>query len=238
MRILIISDIHANSWALRAVEEQAGPVDRVVFAGDAVNYGPDPAGVVFWLQSQRAIGVRGDHDHAVAFSIDPKARPATETIAIALRDWTCDRLEPTQNGWLLTLPRRLSGHVGGASFELVHATPADPLHDYRLIPSADDALVAELIAGVRSDVLIVGHTHLPLLRVHGSVTIINPGSVGQPLDGDPRASFAVWEDGAIRLCRAAYDQSPVIERMKSLPLREEQIQALTETLRHGCITTQ
>lgn len=87
MRLLIISDIHANPWALSAVASDAGPVDAILCAGDFVNYGPDPAPVISWVRSQGVIAVRGNHDHAVAFNADPKASPTKQLLALAMRDW-------------------------------------------------------------------------------------------------------------------------------------------------------
>jgi putative phosphoesterase len=233
MRILLISDIHANPWALWAIEADAGSVDRIFFIGDAVNYGPDPTRAVQWLDQHEVVGVRGNHDYAVAFSVDPKASPAKEPLALAMRDWTREQLGPEQTGWLLKLPRNLDCHAGGAKFTLVHGTPIDPLYDYRLKPDCSDALLSELVAGVKADVLLVGHTHLPMMRTCGSLQIVNPGSVGQPLDGDPRAAYALWDDGRIELRRVEYDQKPVLEALKRPPLAPEQVADLRFTLQHG-----
>jgi putative phosphoesterase len=235
MRILLLSDIHANPWALRAVEADAGSVDHVMFAGDAVNYGPGPAACVDWLQQHAVIGVRGNHDQAVAFGVDPKASPLKEPLALAMRDWTRDHLDATQADWLLTLPRYLDCYLGGVKFALVHGTPLDPLHDYRLQPNIGEPLLNELLGQVKADVLVVGHTHLPLNRSYNLVQIINPGSVGQPLDGDPRAAYAIWDEGGIELRRVDYDKSDLFAALRRLPLRIEQIEDLVSTLQHGRI---
>jgi putative phosphoesterase len=233
MRILILSDIHANPWALRAVEADAGSVDRMFFAGDAVNYGPDPVSTIEWLDAHQVVGVRGNHDHAVAFNLDPKASPAKEPLAMAMRDWTRDQLDPIQTGWLLKLPRHLDCHVGGAKFALFHATPADPLYDYRLRPDISDTLLDELISGVNADVLVLGHTHLPVSRSRGLMKILNPGSVGQPLDGDPRAAYAIWNDGSIELRRVEYDHTELFAALARLPITAQQIGDLRYTLQDG-----
>ncbi len=186
MRILLISDIHANAWALHAVERDAGEVDQILCAGDTVNYGPRPGAVLDQLRRLNAVTVRGNHDHAVAFAVDPKASPAKQPLALVMRDWTRRQLEANDLGWLLSLKRRLTPQYAGCRFMLVHGTPLDPLYDYRMTPGASDKLLDELTQGVKADVLLAGHTHLPLLRKHRDLTIVNPGSVGQPLDGDPR----------------------------------------------------
>ena len=233
MRILLLSDIHANSWALRAVRADARAAEHTLCAGDVVNYGPDPTRVISWLRNHQAVTVRGNHDHAVAYSTDPKASPTKEPLALAMRDWTRDQLEPADMAWLLARERKLLWEEGGVRFLIVHATPVDPLYDYRLTPNASDSLVAELTRGVKADVLLVGHTHLPLLRKYRNLTIVNPGSVGQPLDGDPRAAYAIWEDGEVTLRRVDYDRQAAVDALAKLPLNQEIIGKLQTTLWQG-----
>ena len=218
MRILIVSDLHANPWALRAVEADAGRFDHVLCAGDLVNYGPDPAGAVAWVRRHEAIAVRGNHDHAVAFRADPKASPAKQPIALAMRDWTRGELPPADRTFLARLPLQLLWEVGGARIALTHATPLDALYDYRLKPDAADALVEEATAETKADLLVLGHTHLPYARAARGLMVVNPGSAGQPLDGDPRAAYAIWEDGRVELRRAEYDHAPLIAALERLPL--------------------
>ena len=218
MRILIVSDLHANPWALRAVEEDAGRFDHVLCAGDHVSYGPDPAGALAWVRRHQAIGVRGNHDHAVATGADPKASPAKQPMALAMRDWTRAELEDEDAAFLVRLPLQLLWEVGGARIAVTHATPLDALYDYRLKPDAPDAFVNEATATTKADFLVLGHTHLPLARAARGLTVVNPGSVGQPLDGDPRAAYAIWEDGRIELRRAAYDPAPLVAALERLPI--------------------
>lgn len=180
MRLLIISDIHANPWALRAIEKDAGPVDGILCAGDVVSYGPDPYAAIAWLRDRNAVVVRGNHDHAVAFNADPKAAPAKRVAALTMRDWTRGVLGPNALAWLVALPRQLKREFAGTDFTLTHATPRDPLYDYHLTPDIADAALGEMVQGVDADVLVLGHTHLPLLRRHGKLQIVNPGSAGQP----------------------------------------------------------
>jgi putative phosphoesterase len=233
MRILLLSDIHANPWALRAVCTDVHAAEHTLCAGDSVNYGPDPASVIHWLRNHQAVTVRGNHDNAVAFAADPKASLAKEALALAMRDWTRDQLEPADMAWLLTLERQVLWEEGGVRFLILHATPQDRLYDYRLTPDVSDSLLLELTRSVKADVLVVGHTHLPLLRRARNLTIVNPGSVGQPLDGDPRASYAVWEDGEITLHRVKYDCQAAVDALAQLPLNQEMIGKLQTTLLQG-----
>jgi putative phosphoesterase len=231
MRVLIISDVHANLRALRAVARGAGPVDYVLCAGDTISYGPDPNATLDWLRQRTAIAVRGNHDHAVASGADPRASPGKQLLALAMRDWTRGRLEPAEMAWLRRLPLRLTWEVGGARFAVVHATPRDPLYDYHLRPDVSAESMGQLLAGIDAEVVVVGHTHWPLLRAHGDLQIVNPGSVGQPLDGDPRAAYAVWEDGKITLRRVEYDQSAVLAALSRLPIDPPRRDALSNMLR-------
>lgn len=89
------------------------------------------------------------------------------------------------------------------------------------------------MSGIKADVLLVGHTHLPVRRLHGSLQIVNPGSVGQPLEGDPRAAYAIWDDGEIALKRVEYDRSELFQSIRALPLPLHHIEDLIYTLVHG-----
>ncbi len=233
MKVLIISDVHANLWALRAVLHDAGPVDHVLCAGDTVSYGPDPRATLDTLRARGVIAVRGNHDQAVACGTDPRASPAKQPLALALREWTRSQLEATDGAWLARLPLHLTWEIAGTRFALLHATPRDPLFDYRLRPDAPAELVSELTAGVDADVLVLGHTHWPLVRAGGDLQVVNPGSVGQPLDGDPRAAYALWEDGEITLRRAAYDQAPVLAAVDRLPIDRPLRATLGHILQRG-----
>jgi len=233
MKVLIVSDAHANPWALEAVERDAGPVDHVLFAGDAVNYGPEPRRTIAWLREQGAIAVLGNHDRAVAFTSDPRASASKQALALAMRDWTWSALPYADRMWLERLPVCFTWEAGGTRFVVCHATPRDPLFDYRFTPDAPEALADELLKGVDGDVLVVGHTHLAFVRRCGAIQVVNPGSVGQPLDGDPRAAYALWVDGAVTLCRTAYDVRPVVDALEHIPLSRMNHEALAKTLLTG-----
>lgn len=235
MRILMLSDVHANPWALAAVERAGGRFDEVLFAGDAVNYGPRPREVIAWLREKRAICARGNHDHAIAFETDPRASEAKQPLALAMRDWTRQQLSPEDLRWLADLPLTNERKIDGVTFAVCHATLADPLFDYRFTPTASAWLLDEIAAGIQADALVLGHTHLPLIRSRNGSVVVNPGSVGQPLDGDPRAAFALWEDGRAVLQRAEYDVAAAMAAVRELPLKADQVEALVHMLRAGRI---
>lgn len=238
MKLLIVSDTHANPWALDAVLNDAGSVDHVLFAGDAVNYGPDPRSVIARLRELGAIGVCGNHDHAVAWSTDPRASAAKQPIALAMRDWTRGQVDAADVAWLARLPLHLTVKIDATSFALYHATPRDAMFDYSLVPTVGDAYLGEIVGGVDADVLVVGHTHLPFVRQSERVRVVNPGSVGQPLDGDPRASYALWQDGEINLRRVAYDVDSAAAATERVDLPAEMRGSLIETLRRGRVISE
>jgi predicted phosphodiesterase len=203
------------------VADDAGSVDHVLCCGDCVNYGTRPLEVIAWLQARGAISVRGNHDDAAAFGHHPHASPAKAHLAVMLRDWTMSQLDSVATSWLARLPLSLTWEIGGARFFLAHATPVDPLYDYRLVPTADYYLLNELVGACNADFVCLGHTHQPLLRHYRQMTILNAGSVGQPLDGDPRASYAIWDDGHLTLHRVVYPVSELTATLHELNLDTE-----------------
>jgi predicted phosphodiesterase len=220
MRVAVLSDIHSNLVALDAVLAHAGTVDAVWQLGDVVGYGPDPDGVVARLIEVGAIGVRGNHDAAALGGpeiewFNPEARAAAE--------WTRDVIDGTTRAWLSALPER---HTIDR-MTLVHGSPRDPIREYVSSPG----IALENLAVLETDFGLHGHTHVPVafclgsderLRIvdpgdGGSVdlnddrALINPGSVGQPRDGDPDASYLVLDPDAATVTwhRVSYDISAV-----------------------------
>jgi diadenosine tetraphosphatase ApaH/serine/threonine PP2A family protein phosphatase len=197
VRVAVLSDIHANLVALDAVLAAAGPVDAVWHLGDVVGYGPEPDAVVERLRSIDATGVAGNHDLAAAGGreiewFNPDARAAME--------WTRRRIGPDTVAWLSALPTtRIEADV-----TLVHGSPRDPVWEYvTSLPVARASLAA-----LETPLGLHGHTHLPMawadrggridaiapsdgstFGADGGPALLNPGSVGQPRDGNPRASW-------------------------------------------------
>ena len=233
MRIAVLSDIHANLTALDAVLADAGPVDAVWQLGDVVGYGPEPDAVVERLREIGATGVRGNHDAAACGGseidwFNPEARRAME--------WTRRAISPGTVAWLATLPERRTE----PPCALVHGSYREPLWEY---------VTSEEVARANLDVLeegspigLHGHTHMPIaflgdpddgdgvttvrarpgltLDLQGRSALVNPGSVGQPRDGDPRASYLVWEPENARVTwqRVAYDIEAVQRSMREAGL--------------------
>jgi len=238
MRIVIISDIHANLAALEAVLEHADVdhADAVWCLGDIVGYGPEPNACVQRIQRYTdSTSLAGNHDWAALGKID-----ATDfnTDARSSTLWTRDQLVEESRAFLDGLATRRGPLL--EHFTLSHGSPRHPLWEYVLYPS----IAAENFPYFDTRVCLVGHTHVPIIFRHvaGSSkvqalsppvdttfslgddedvrVIINPGSVGQPRDGDPRASYAVLDPEALALTfhRVSYDIGATQERMREFGL--------------------
>lgn len=219
MRLLVVSDIHSNLPALRRVLEDAGRFDAAVCAGDIVGYGPDPAECVEIAAEQGFRCVAGNHDDAVVTGEVSDFNPyAAEAIAVNRR-----LLDGDRRAWLRRLPTELTISIEGVKVGVFHGSPHDPLNEY-IFPTEALLRADEFLDLTGADLLILGHTHVPYLHRSGRRMLVNPGSVGQPRDGDPRASYMVIdvEDGAVAIVhrRVEYDIEDVASRMRRLGLPE------------------
>jgi putative phosphoesterase len=230
LKIVIVSDIHGNLAALNALPERN--FDELWCIGDLVDYGPNPHEVIKWVRQQAKLTVRGNHDHAAGFSVDPQCsvpfkRLAEETLRFTQAIWTQDDF-----AYLRSLPVRQELTVNSVRFCLVHATPSDPLFGY--CPEDSDQWTQEEMR-VNADVLIVGHTHTPFVRREGRTTILNPGSLGQPKTGRSLACYAIWEDGKISLKEFEYPVSETIRGICNMPIPPEDQDALIGLLQTGSL---
>lgn len=231
MRILAISDIHGNLEALRRVLDAAGPVDHVLCTGDLVDYGPRPRECVTLVRERAAVTVRGNHDEAAAFDVSCRCGAAYRAASEATREQVRRALPADQLAWLGQLPIQADLTLGGVRFHLVHATPEHPLYEYLRPDQA--ARWAAQVEAIDADVILVGHTHLPMILRVGAKVVVNPGSVGQPRDGDPRAGFALIDDGVPSLQRCAYDVEATVSDLAATGLSAEWVEQLAGNLRRG-----
>jgi predicted phosphodiesterase len=210
VRSLILSDIHGNGEALDAVLEDArGRYDEIVCLGDLVGYGASPGKIIDWVRANARAVVRGNHDKAVA-GLDPM-EDFNLLARLAVR-WTQEQLTPEQLDYLKGLPE---GPLMYDDVELAHGSPED--EDEYLLNAID---VESLTSCMKRRVCFIGHTHMQggftfekgrperLVKPRASATeavlqikpdvyyLLNPGSVGQPRDADPRAAYAVYDSGA------------------------------------------
>lgn len=228
MSFLIVSDIHGNREALEAVLADArGHYDRIVCLGDLAGYGADPNFTVDWARANVAAIVRGNHDKLCAglesfYHYRPAARAAAE--------WTVNTLTAENRAYLENLPR---GPLPYEGFDLVHGSPLD--EDEYLMTTAD---VTAIRPELEATLSFFGHTHLQggfwiarnnvmpidrrrVLELEEHYTyLVNPGSVGQPRDGDPRAAYAIYspKEQAVEFRRVVYDAATAAEKIRAAGL--------------------
>jgi putative phosphoesterase len=228
MRILVIADVHGNWPALEAVAKET--FDVCLFVGDLVDYGLQPSECVRWVQANATHAVRGNHDHGAAQNVLVHGKVGFRYLTGVTRVLTRERLSKEELRWLGRLPVSKFVSIETTRYLLVHASPRDPLDEYS--PADPDFWIRRL-HNMDVDVVCVGHTHQPyVLEVEGKV-VINPGSVGQPRDGDPRASYAIIEDDKVELKRIEYPVERTIEAIRESTLSDEDKEMLTEVYRRG-----
>jgi putative phosphoesterase len=215
MRVALVSDVHANAVALRAVLDEVddADIDAVVCAGDVVGYGPDPVACLDRVRDVADVVVVGNHDRNAdrprRYAGHPTAGPGLEHAAT--------ELDEERHEWLRSLPARAT--VDDGSVLVVHSHPDPDRRGQYVYPEDFDA-VAE---AVDADVLVLGHTHVQGAEtVHGTL-VVNPGSVGQPRDGDERAAYALLDtaEQSVDLRRVDYDVDAVRERVEAAGLPEK-----------------
>ena len=228
MRILLIADVHANWAALQAVT--AEPHDLCLCLGDLVDYGLEPGPCVEWVRKNAAYVVRGNHDHGAAQNVVVNGKVGFRYLTGVTRAVTREKLSEDELRWLGRLPVTKMVTLANTRFLLVHASPRDPLDEYA---PADVDFWNKRLAQIDVDVVCVGHTHHPYVLEVGEKLVINPGSVGQPRDGDPRASYAVIEDYKVELKRVEYPVEKTLEVIAQSGLPEGDRKMLEEVFRRG-----
>jgi predicted phosphodiesterase len=194
MRHAVFSDVHANLPALEAALESAEEegVDDFLFAGDTVGYGAHPNECID-LVRRYGRSVMGNHDHTISspdryFDKNEGAQAALELTRKVIR------------GRNLRFLQGLPTHLSTGNLFIVHGSPEAPLSEY-VFEDDDaekfDANIKRFFGVVHEPILVMGHTHQPFVRSVGGKLIVNPGSVGQPRDHDPRASYAIIDDRAM-----------------------------------------
>jgi putative phosphoesterase len=189
LRIAVLSDIHSNLDALESVLSNLTSFDALFCLGDLVGYGAQPNEVI---ERIRHLGpqllIAGNHDFAVATGYTSDFVPHA---ALAV-EWTRNEIKSDNLNYLANLPNHATFEDGGLSVKAYHGSPRDPLNEY-IFKGTPEFILRSMIELAKADVLLVGHTHAPMEAKIGSGHLLNPGSVGQPRDGDPRASYALLE---------------------------------------------
>jgi predicted phosphodiesterase len=242
MRVLVISDVHGNLAALEAVLEDAGRrgYDQAWCLGDVVGYGPEPNECIAEMRRLGAFTVVGNHDFAAIGEMDVADFNAEARRAVL---WTRDQLTAASRRWLSDLPREPTSSEGVTT---THGSPRDPIWEYILHPQTAQANLSHFSTAV----CLVGHTHAPAIFVRpagdfdiriakvqtgiefmwqrGERAIMNPGSVGQPRDSDPRAAYALLDTASHTWLplRVAYPIETTQAHMRAARLPERLINRL------------
>ena len=234
MRVAVVSDIHGNLSALEAVIEDLRSVspDLVVHGGDLVGSGSRPAEVIDLIRGLRWPGVVGNTDEMLW-----APQRLTEVLKSpqlrALRDTLLDEIVPATRAaigdarlaWLRELPTEWS--AGGLS--VVHASPGDVWR--APLPDAADEELEKTFGPLGGHAVVYGHIHRPFVRRLETFSIANAGSVSLPYDGDPRASYALVDEGKIEIRRVSYDIEKEVGRL--MEGRYPQADWLAKILRTG-----
>ncbi len=227
MHVLLVSDIHSNWPALQAVRE---PYDVCLFMGDLVDYGLDPCPCIDWVRRNVTHGVRGNHDHGAAQGVAVNGAAGFRYLTGVTRSITCERLNEADRRFLADLPMSKRLTLNGKRYLLVHATPRDPMDEFGP-PDVDFWL--RRLDGIDVDFVVCGHTHQPYILQVEKTTVINPGSIGLPRDGDPRAAYAVVTDNVIELRRVEYPVEEMVDSIRAGGLADRAKEMLIEVYRTG-----
>lgn len=204
MQIGVISDLHSNIVALDAVlrELEEEGTEQILCAGDLVGYYPFPDETVSRIRDVGAVCVLGNHD----FGLITDTPHEFNRMAKRALDWNRRNLSEENLVYLEGIPETRRLTIDDLDVFIAHGSPNHPIEEYIWEEDIDDEFLGLSFETV-PDVLVLGHTHRPFVKIIGETVCLNPGSVGQPRDGDPRASFAVidTESYEVELRRVEYE---------------------------------
>lgn len=220
MRIGIISDVHSNQTALEAVLTDMPEVEKIVSLGDVIGYGPRPKETAETVRQLSDISIRGNHEHYLENPIECKGNNgAYKGIKHAQSKLNDDLIR-----WLTSTPMR---HKVSNKLKIAHGHPSEQ-NPYRYIREHNVRSLVSRLKDAEYTILAVGHSHIQfkrdLRKSHdGAGIVVNPGSVGQPRDNDPRAGYAIVDTDPIdvSLHRVEYDVENTIRQVENSPLPEE-----------------
>ncbi len=239
MRVLVLSDVHANLVALEAVLLDAqGRYDEIWNLGDTVGYGPEPVECLDRLNAVATVQLAGNHDLAAAGVVSAES---FNPVARAANEWTAQQLDAVRRNDLATRPAKMerSGIV------LAHGSPRDPIWEYVI----DVGTATENLRALDGDICFVGHSHVALVAIlragdrsarllpidlettidlQSGRLLINPGSVGQPRDGDPRAAYVLLDTERMTVVghRVSYNVAATQAAMRAANLPDRLISRL------------
>ena len=213
MLIGLIADVHSNAVALKAVLSalRGSDVEKILHAGDIIGYNPYPNETIELFEENKVLSIRGNHERALLSGDTSGFNP----YAASALEWTRNVISAKNADYIAGLKDEEYISIGKKHMFIVHGSPRD--FDEYVYP--EDA-VPEFLSGC--DILVLGHTHIQFIKEYPEGMIVNPGSVGQPRDGNPGAAFAILDTGSgeIKPGRAGYDIEKVVEDMLRAHLPE------------------
>ena len=227
MKIAFISDIHSSKPALEKVLEQLENIDEIYCLGDIVGYNPWPEECINLVRDNCRYAVQGNHDRTVRTPYHYSGN----IMAYKGLEYAKEKLPNELIQWLSDLPKQRQVTIDGVTFLLVHSHPFNQ-GEY-ISPSDFNSLHRQLEENndtKKYDFVLFGHTHIQHTKAYDNVTLINPGSVGQPRDGDKRAAYAVYdtEEDELKLRRVKYNIREVVERISKVGLPKKTGERLYE----------
>ncbi len=216
MKLAVISDVHANLEALEAVFDLTQGLE-VYCLGDLVDYGANPNEVIELVRKRGVKSIVGNHDVAALTGDTSLFNPRAAMSAV----WTARNLTANSRDYLRGLPEEFNLDLHGTRAYFTHGSPDDRLWEY-VDPRTHSDLFGYYLDKKKVDVIGLGHTHIPYVWREGERVVINPGSVGQPRDGDRRASYALVEpavEGAkVEVVRIDYDYAKAAGKIRAAGL--------------------
>jgi len=235
MKIAIISDLHGNLPALEAAaaDAKARGARRILCAGDLVGYGPFPSETCEFVARNAIESVSGNFDRKVLEAMDnpelfdKKMNARKREVLI----WTVKHTSRRAGKILRGLPPAIEVRAAGSDLLLVHGSPGSDVDT--IYPSITAEALARKLAGRKPDLLACGHTHIPFIRRISGVTVVNCGSAGYPVDGDPRPTYALLEfdhgkKPSARIIRFSYDAAKTVGAIASTDLPESLLRDFAE----------
>ncbi|MBU2559542.1 metallophosphatase family protein [archaeon] len=209
MKVAVIADIHANLPAFESVLEEIGDLPKFC-CGDLVGYNPFPNEVIEIVKEQKIVSILGNHDNAVITG-DTSWFNRTARKAI---DWTRGELTTENFKFLKSLPRSYDNEI-----YMAHGSPKDLLEEY-VYPEDPAYVFGDFFNYTKNNIIAMGHTHVPFKKIVDEKLIFNPGSVGQPRDGDSRASYGILDTNAreVEIKRVKYDIERTAKKIEAVGL--------------------
>jgi len=227
LKVAVISDVHANMEALEAVLRKVDGMDLYCL-GDFVDYGAQPNAAIDMLKERGAVAIRGNHDDAALTG----NTSLFNTRAAMGSKWTSRRLSQASREYLGGLKASMTVTLGDVPAYFAHGSPDDNLWEY-VDPTTHHSLFEHYLTKLEVGLIGLGHTHVPYVWKDDTGIVFNPGSVGQPRDGDPRASYAVITIGSsgpeVEVERVDYDYKGAAAKIRKAGLPE----SFAERLAYG-----